>query len=74
MMKKIGVFALLFFSLTSINAQETISNSIIDNQGFSITSLWRGALGMILNYLSFLFFGFFVFWSSCIVRKYCTFI
>ena len=46
MMKKIGVFALLFFSLTSINAQETISNSIIDNQGFSITSLWRGVLGM----------------------------
>ncbi|REE80630.1 CNT family concentrative nucleoside transporter [Lutibacter oceani] len=56
MIKKIGVFALLLFSLTSINAQETISNSIIENQGFSITSLWRGALGMIsLLFIAYLF-------------------
>lgn len=47
MIKKISLFAFLFFSILSTNAQEVISNPLIDNQGFSITSLWRGVLGMI---------------------------
>lgn len=47
MIKKLSLFALFFFSLTSINAQETVQNTIIDNQGFSVNSLWRGLLGMI---------------------------
>ena len=48
MFKKISLFALFFFSILSINAQETIqTTALIDNQGFSITSLWRGVLGMI---------------------------
>ncbi|MFD0760678.1 NupC/NupG family nucleoside CNT transporter [Lutibacter aestuarii] len=47
MYKKISLSALLFFSFISINAQESINNSIIDNQGFTFTTLWRGVLGMI---------------------------
>ena len=46
MIKKIGLAALLFFSITSANSQEITSNLLIDNQGFSVTSLWRGVLGM----------------------------
>ena len=47
MIKKIGFSVLFFICAISSHAQETISNPIIDNQGFSINSLWRGALGMI---------------------------
>lgn len=47
MTKKISLFALFLFIIISINAQETISKPIIDNQGFSITSLWRGIVGMV---------------------------
>ncbi|HEY9221907.1 MAG TPA: nucleoside transporter C-terminal domain-containing protein [Lutibacter sp.] len=47
MVKKISLATLCFFSIFSVNAQETIQNTIIDNQGFSTTSLWRGALGMV---------------------------
>ena len=48
MFKKISLSTLFFFSILSINAQETIQNTpLIDNEGFSITSLWRGVLGMI---------------------------
>jgi len=47
MIKKIGLAALLFFSIATANSQEITSNLIIDNQGFSITSLWRGILGML---------------------------
>jgi CNT family concentrative nucleoside transporter len=47
MVKKISLAFLIFFSIFSANAQETIQNTIIDNQGFSITSLWRGVLGMV---------------------------
>ncbi|OGS70940.1 MAG: Na+ dependent nucleoside transporter [Flavobacteria bacterium RIFCSPLOWO2_12_FULL_35_11] len=47
MVKKISLATLCFFSIFSTNAQETIQNTIIDNQGFSTTSLWRGALGMV---------------------------
>ncbi|MHB1146159.1 MAG: NupC/NupG family nucleoside CNT transporter [Lutibacter sp.] len=46
MIKKISIATLCFFSIFSANAQETIQNTIIDNQGFTITSLWRGILGM----------------------------
>ena len=48
MLKKISLstLVLLFISISSYS-QETIQTSIIDNQGFSITSLWRGVLGMV---------------------------
>ncbi len=56
MLKKISLSVLFFFIIISINAQETIQNTVIDNQGFSITSLWRGVLGMItLLLIAFLF-------------------
>jgi CNT family concentrative nucleoside transporter len=47
MIKKIGLTVLLFFCIISTNAQETIQNTLIDNQGFSMNSLLRGVLGMI---------------------------
>ena len=47
MIKKTVLFTFFIFSIISVNAQETISNTIIDNQGFSISSLLRGILGMI---------------------------
>lgn len=47
MVKKISLATLCFFSIFSVNAQEIIQNTIIDNQGFTTTSLWRGALGMV---------------------------
>lgn len=47
MIKKISLSTLFFFCIISSNAQELISNPIIDNQGFSFTSLWKGVLGMI---------------------------
>lgn len=46
MIKKISFAFLLFFNIFSASAQETIQNAIIDNQGFTTTSLWRGVLGM----------------------------
>jgi concentrative nucleoside transporter, CNT family len=56
MFKKISLSALFFFSIFSLNAQETILNPIIDNQGFTITSLWRGILGMVsLLIIAYLF-------------------
>ena len=47
MIKKIGLATLLFFSIATANSQEITSNIIIENQGFSINSLWRGILGML---------------------------
>jgi len=48
MFKKLSLITLFFFSTLSIQAQETIQNTaLIDNQGFTFTSLWRGVLGMI---------------------------
>lgn len=47
MIKKISLATLIFFSIFSANAQETIQNTIIDSQGFTTTSLWRGVLGMV---------------------------
>ncbi len=41
---------------TLMSALDTSSNGIISSQGFSITSLWRGVLGMItLIFIAFLF-------------------
>jgi CNT family concentrative nucleoside transporter len=56
MIKKLSLSILFFFCIISSNAQEAISNSIIDNQGFSFTSLWKGVLGMIsLLLIAYLF-------------------
>ncbi len=56
MVKKISLALLCFFSIFSTSAQETIQNTIIDNQGFTITSLWRGVLGMVsLLLIAYLF-------------------
>ncbi|HEY9169332.1 MAG TPA: nucleoside transporter C-terminal domain-containing protein [Lutibacter sp.] len=56
MVKKISLALLCFFSIFSTSAQETIQNTIIDNQGFTTTSLWRGVLGMIsLLLIAYLF-------------------
>lgn len=56
MIKKISLAILIFFSIFSANAKETIQNTIIDSQGFSTTSLWRGVLGMVsLLLIAYLF-------------------
>ena len=47
MLKKISLSVFLCCIFISIQAQEVIPSSIIENQGFSITSLWRGSIGMI---------------------------
>jgi CNT family concentrative nucleoside transporter len=47
MLKKISLSFLFLFCILSTNAQETIQNTIIANQGFSLTTLWRGILGMV---------------------------
>jgi len=57
MLKKISLstLVLLFISISSYS-QETISTPLIDNQGFSITTLWRGILGMVsLLVIAYLF-------------------
>lgn len=56
MLKKISLSALLLFSVLSLNAQETISTPLIDNQGLSLNSILRGVLGMVsLILLAYLF-------------------
>ncbi|MDD3721018.1 MAG: nucleoside transporter C-terminal domain-containing protein [Lutibacter sp.] len=47
MVKKISLATLFLFSIFTANAQETIQDTIIDNQGFTTASLWRGILGMV---------------------------
>jgi len=47
MIKKINLSALFILFFTSINAQEIVQEAIIESQGFSGTSLFRGILGMI---------------------------
>lgn len=48
MLKKISLSTLLLLLISiSSYSQETIPTPLIDNQGFSITSLWRGVLGMV---------------------------
>ena len=43
-------------NVSDVSASESVTNSIIPNQGFSMNSLWRGILGMIsLIFISFLF-------------------
>jgi len=46
-MRKLLLTFILFLSYITTQAQETTQN-IIPNQGFSITSLWKGALGMLV--------------------------
>jgi len=54
-MRKLLLTLILFFSYISTQAQET-ATQIIPNQGFSITTLWKGVLGMIvLLALAYLF-------------------
>jgi CNT family concentrative nucleoside transporter len=46
-MTKKFILAILFIvSITTVNAQEVVQQTFVDNQGFSFTSLWRGVLGM----------------------------
>lgn len=56
MVKKISVLALFLLNFLSSNAQETIQNSIINSQGFTLNSLLRGILGMVsLLIIAYLF-------------------
>ncbi|SNR67117.1 concentrative nucleoside transporter, CNT family [Lutibacter agarilyticus] len=56
MTKKIGLSILLVCSVLSINAQETLQNQLIDNQGLSLNSILRGVLGMVsLLVIAYLF-------------------
>ena len=56
MSRKFILFTLLILSVISVNAQDVVQQTIIDNQGFSITSLWRGILGMVsLLLIAFLY-------------------
>jgi concentrative nucleoside transporter, CNT family len=56
MVQKSVLSIIFLLSVISINAQEMVQSALIDNQGFSITSLWRGVLGMIsLLLIAFLF-------------------
>ena len=56
MFKKILLPALLLFATSTVNAQETIQHTLIPNGGFTVQSLWRGVLGMVvLLALAYLF-------------------
>lgn len=56
MTKKIGLSILLVCSVLSVNAQETLQNQLIDNQGISLNSILRGVLGMVsLLLIAYLF-------------------
>lgn len=46
MIKKISLSVLFFLTIFSTNAQEAISNTIIESQGVSLNSILRGVLGM----------------------------
>ncbi|MDH3322401.1 MAG: Na+ dependent nucleoside transporter [Flavobacteriaceae bacterium] len=46
-MRKLLLTIFLFLSFITSQAQET-TNKIIPNQGFSVTSLWKGVLGMVV--------------------------
>ncbi len=47
MIKKIGIATTLFLLSLNLNAQESVQTVLIENQGFSFNSLWRGVLGMV---------------------------
>lgn len=54
-MQKLLLTIILFFSYITTQAQET-TNQIIPNQGFSVTTLWKGVLGMIvLLFVAYIF-------------------
>ncbi len=54
-MKKLFLVIIFLFNLLPIQAQE-VSNQIILSEGFSVTSLWKGFLGMmVLLALAYLF-------------------
>ena len=54
-MRKSLLTIILFLSYITTQAQET-TNQIIPNQGFSVTTLWKGVLGMIvLLFVAYLF-------------------
>ena len=54
-MRKSLLTIILFLSYITTQAQET-TNQIIPNQGFSVTTLWKGILGMIvLLFVAYLF-------------------
>ena len=47
MTRKFILSILFVLSTLVINAQDAVPQTLIDNQGFSFTSLWRGVLGMV---------------------------
>lgn len=54
-MRKLILSLFLFLNFITTQAQET-SNQIIPNQGFSVTTLWKGILGMfVLLFIAYLF-------------------
>lgn len=56
MTKKIFLSILFIVSIVTVNAQDAAQQTLIDNQGFSMTSLWRGVLGMVsLLLIAFLY-------------------
>ncbi|MDB4533929.1 Na+ dependent nucleoside transporter [Vicingaceae bacterium] len=56
MTRKFILFIFLIISAISVNAQEVVQQTLIDNQGFSFTTLWRGVLGMVsLLLIAFLY-------------------
>lgn len=56
MTRKFILSILFVLSVISVNAQEVAQQILIDNQGFSLTSLWRGVLGMVsLLLIAFLY-------------------
>lgn len=56
MLKKISLSAILFFAVNISNAQEQLSENLIPNEGFTVNSLLRGALGMLaLLVIAYLF-------------------
>jgi len=56
MIKKITLSALFLFSIITAQSQEITPNLLIENQGFSVNSLWRGVLGMVsLLVIAYLF-------------------
>jgi CNT family concentrative nucleoside transporter len=46
MTRKIILSILLIVSAITVDAQNVVQQTLIDNQGFSFNSLWRGVLGM----------------------------
>ena len=47
-MQKLFLAIAFLLSSITLSAQETIPSGIIPNEGFSITTLWKGVLGMLV--------------------------